>query len=288
MSRRTALIAALAMVTIVASMVVGWATPALADNCGTPSDCFGTAGSFGTASNGMLALVGLSLLLDFIPVVGTGKGLIEALTGRDLITGQELAWWERALGVVPVIGGVAAVGSVARGLDAATDLGRGADAATDRGRGADSAGDLASAGRRFETPDHPDLQGLPTKPTPTRTPADQYEIQHTGPDNYRFRDGGEQVWADGYRASDNAILDAKYVNKPASSPFIDGSNIPPKIRAKILTKIEDEFRRYSEVINDPATAPQRIEVITNSEAARPFFERLLAQYNIPGRVVVAP
>jgi hypothetical protein len=136
MSRRTALLATIA---IVAWVVIGWATPALADNCGDPSDCFGVAGSFGTASNGMLALVGLSLLLDFIPFVGTGKGIIEAITGRDLITGQELAWWERALGVVPVVGGVSSVGGIARAADALGDAG-GAARGTD---GLDTGGDIA-------------------------------------------------------------------------------------------------------------------------------------------------
>jgi hypothetical protein len=138
-SRRTAL---LATVTIVAWVMIGWATPALADNCGSPSDCFGVAGSFGTASNGMLALVGLSLLLDFIPFVGTGKGIIEAITGRDLITGQELAWWERALGVVPVVGGLSSVGGIARAADALGDVG-GATRGADR---LDTAGDAARVG----------------------------------------------------------------------------------------------------------------------------------------------
>ncbi len=43
-------------------------------------------------------------LADIMPVVGTGKGIIEAFSGRDLATGEELAWWERGLGVIPIVG----------------------------------------------------------------------------------------------------------------------------------------------------------------------------------------
>lgn len=66
--------------------------------------------------------------------------MVEAVTGRDLVTGQELSWWERALGVVPVIGGLAAVGVISRagrGLDVTSDLmgaGRYADDFSDMGR----------------------------------------------------------------------------------------------------------------------------------------------------------
>jgi Pre-toxin TG len=41
--------------------------------------------------------VAFSLFLDFLPVIGTIKSAIEAITGRDLITGDELPNWARAL-----------------------------------------------------------------------------------------------------------------------------------------------------------------------------------------------
>ena len=91
-----------------------------------------------TARAALAALVGLSVLfgvllsmaLDFVPVVGTVKGIIEAITGKDLITGQELAWWERLLGVVPVLGGLtalAAISKISRAADDVADIGRGVD-----------------------------------------------------------------------------------------------------------------------------------------------------------------
>lgn len=90
------------------------ATPAAADNCSVFTDCFGVANSAVEAAFGLALLAALSMVLDFIPVVGTAKGVVEAITGRDLLTGQELAWWERALGVVPILAGLGALGAAAR------------------------------------------------------------------------------------------------------------------------------------------------------------------------------
>ncbi len=47
----------------------------------------------------------LSLLLDFVPVVGSGKSVIECVSGKDYITGQHVNRWIAAggiiLGIVP-------------------------------------------------------------------------------------------------------------------------------------------------------------------------------------------
>jgi Pre-toxin TG len=144
----------LARAAAVLAAVLALVEPAAADNCGTPSDCFGSAGSFNLAALGLLLLASLSLLLDVLPVVGTAKGVAEAVTGRDLLTGQELSWWERALGVVPVVGGVAAIAGIARvgrGLDAAGDIagmGRHVDDTGTLGRQADGAPALRETGGR--------------------------------------------------------------------------------------------------------------------------------------------
>src|SRR5262245_32904703 len=44
-----------------------------------------------------------SVALDLIPFVGEIKGLVQALAGKDLVTGRELARWEIALNVVSAI-----------------------------------------------------------------------------------------------------------------------------------------------------------------------------------------
>ncbi|GIH05099.1 hypothetical protein Rhe02_31660 [Rhizocola hellebori] len=121
---------------------------AFADNCGSMSDCYNTAAAALAALVGLSVLFGvmLSVALDFVPVVGTVKGIIEAITGRDLVTGQELAWWERLLGIVPVIGGAAGVAAAiskgSRAIDDIADVGRGIDRAADA---VDAAGDAARA-----------------------------------------------------------------------------------------------------------------------------------------------
>ncbi|WFU50743.1 pre-toxin TG domain-containing protein [Sinorhizobium terangae] len=69
-------------------------------------ECFGTA---------------LSLALDFMPVIGNIKGLIEAYTGRDLITGDKIPDWARCLNVALAVlpGAGAAWKAIRAGLRAA-------------------------------------------------------------------------------------------------------------------------------------------------------------------------
>jgi hypothetical protein len=71
------------------------AGPVLADNCSSVSDCFFSADG---AALVLLATV-LSIGLDFVPVVGDVKGVVEGVVGRDIITGQKLSPVERALGM---------------------------------------------------------------------------------------------------------------------------------------------------------------------------------------------
>ena len=67
---------------------------------------------------------------------------------------------------------------------------------------------------------------------------------------------------------------------------MNGSRVPPFIRTKAVNDVENEFRRYAAVINDPNTPVVELLVIVNIEEAVPFFENLLKKYNIPGHVVV--
>ena len=41
-----------------------------------------------------------SLIVDFMPYAGDGKGLIEAVRGKDLINDDELSILERGLGLI--------------------------------------------------------------------------------------------------------------------------------------------------------------------------------------------
>jgi hypothetical protein len=115
-----------------------FAEPAAADNCSVFTDCFGQANSAAETGFGLALLTGLSLALDFVPVVGDVKGVVEAVTGRDLLTGEELEPWERALGLIPLVPGTRLLGLT----DEVVDLGRHGDDLADVGRQADDAGDL--------------------------------------------------------------------------------------------------------------------------------------------------
>lgn len=242
MTRRAAVVGAAA-----ALCLVGNGVPVLADNCGTPSDCFGVAGSFNTAALGLLGLAALSLLLDFVPVIGTGKGLAEAVTGRDAITGQPLSWWERALGVVPVVGGLAAVGSTARAADAV------ADAARAGGRTAD---DLASAGRGGRSGRGPSGGGGPSVHSRYRDGTAVYEGQQPprirGPDSQaqgphsvlRHDDVHGRVYQGReYDASGHPVRDIDFTNPtyPSGAPR-PGHPGPP--------------HQHRWHVNDPAVGPR--------------------------------
>ena len=89
------------LVATVAQVVL--AQPAMADNCSVFTDCFGQANSAAEATFGLALLSGLSLLLDFVPIVGDVKGIVEGVTGRDVLTGEELSPLERALGMIPLL-----------------------------------------------------------------------------------------------------------------------------------------------------------------------------------------
>ncbi|MER2039659.1 MAG: pre-toxin TG domain-containing protein, partial [Solibacillus sp.] len=47
----------------------------------------------------------ISAGLDFIPIVGNAKALVEAAIGRDPITGRKLESWERGASAAAILGG---------------------------------------------------------------------------------------------------------------------------------------------------------------------------------------
>jgi len=122
--------------------------------------------------------------------------------------------------------------------------------------------------------------------TPNNNADDAYEISHTGPTNIEVVVGDTKIMVDGIRASDGYLLDAKHVSNIDRSPFIKDSKMPDFIRQKIVHKLEGEFQRYGEVINNPSTPVVGLEVITNEARATPFFQDLLDKYDVPGHIVV--
>jgi len=52
----------------------------------------------------------VDVILGFIPIVGTVIGTIDAIIDKSIITGENLRWYERLLGVIPVAGRVLKTG----------------------------------------------------------------------------------------------------------------------------------------------------------------------------------
>lgn len=130
------------------------------------------------------------------------------------------------------------------------------------------------------------IKALPKRPTPSYNQRYQFQIRHCGAEEIQVKDGEEQIWADGINTQTGELLEAKFIDNPASSPYVSWSNIPPFIRTKIVNEVENEFRRYAAVINDISTPVESLQVIVNIEEAVVFSENLLEKYYIQGQVVV--
>ena len=79
----------------------------------------------------------------------------------------------------------------------------------------------------------------------------------------------------------------KHVEKPESSPFIQGSKCSDAVRGMIREKELAQFRRYAAILKDPTTPAVGLEIILNDARAVPFFESLMRELGIPGRIVVS-
>jgi hypothetical protein len=129
------------------------------------------------------------------------------------------------------------------------------------------------------------LSNLETKNTPRNTPQDLYEIKHTGDKNYRIEGGGEKFWADGIEGK-TVVLEAKKIVLPERSPFIPASLIDERFRNIIISKVEDEFRRIALILRDEGNPLTSVRIIISDAQAKPFFESLLLDHALPGKVVI--
>ncbi|HEY2895007.1 MAG TPA: hypothetical protein VGJ16_12360 [Pirellulales bacterium] len=125
----------------------------------------------------------------------------------------------------------------------------------------------------------------PRTPTPTRTPANQYEIAHTGPHNYGIAGGGETFQIDGYQGT--TILEAKHVGDVKSSPYVPGTTFPASLRAKILSEEREKLERVRTIIRSGKTPFKSIEIITNTPESKTLFEGMLKDVGLPGTVRIA-
>ncbi|MDB9516438.1 pre-toxin TG domain-containing protein [Roseofilum reptotaenium CS-1145] len=131
---------------VVACCFLLYVQPGYADNCSGLQDCYQQSKS--AALVAALIALGLSLMLDFSPI-GYAKGLLEAVVGRDILTGEKLAWWQRALNTVPGGKGVGTAAKAAKAIDKASDIAKATDKASDIAKTVDKGTDIA---KRVDNP----------------------------------------------------------------------------------------------------------------------------------------
>lgn len=217
--------------------------------------------ALGCVAGGGLALAGVITSVA-APVTCAGGALIGGLAG---IVGVVAA---------PAVGH--ALESVAHGIGG---LFGGGDDGGEGGDGDDGAGKQVDEY----------VDGLEKKPTPSSSARDLYEREVAGDTNYRITGNGEKIWADGIDKSNKSAVEAKYIDNPDESPFIENSNFyadPKPWQQKLLNEVDDEFRRYGQVLNDPNVPLKELTVKVSDEGAVPFFDRLMTKYGIHGRIVV--
>jgi len=122
--------------------------------------------------------------------------------------------------------------------------------------------------------------------TPAGKASGRFEVEQTGPYNYRVPAGNTTIDIDGYNGT--TMLDAKFVEKPANSPYVENSNLPSFLRDKNIKEQQWEFERYKAAIDDPVVPFNRPNVLTNEPKAVPYFQSLMDQFKVPGTVKVVP
>jgi hypothetical protein len=132
------------------------------------------------------------------------------------------------------------------------------------------------------------IQDFRTRPAQGRGANRAYQIRECGPTEVEVRDGGARIFADGLIPEEGFLRDAKFIENTRRSPYIPDSECPDFIRDNVTDALRDEMDRYSRVIADPATPAVGLEIVTNNAAAAAFFEALMQEFGIPGRVVLKP
>jgi hypothetical protein len=100
---------------------------------------------------------------------------------------------------------------------------------------------------------------------------------------------GETVWADGFRPTDGAIIDAKNVRKPGCSPrTLQGLQEGRFNTDLLLSKDDSELSRYQAAIDNPANHAQYLEVDTPDATTVGYWQYLLAKNHVKSNVRVVP
>jgi hypothetical protein len=133
--------------------------------------------------------------------------------------------------------------------------------------------------------------GLQTRDPVYGTPDDiAYQIRTAGqPERYLPTADGSGVWADGYRDTDGALVDAKHVRNQGCSPrTLQGLQEENRATGFLIGKDDDEISRYGDAVTNPANHAQYLEVDTDDEETVGYWQYLAAQNHVPSDVRYIP
>lgn len=123
------------------------------------------------------------------------------------------------------------------------------------------------------------------------TPADiAYQIRTAGQPERRMPTGlGDNVWADGYRPDDGAIVDAKHVRNPGCSPRTLQGLSEEQFATRFMTpKDEDEIFRYGLAVANPTNQAQYLEIDTDDLETVGYWQFLCADSGVSATVRYVP
>lgn len=135
------------------------------------------------------------------------------------------------------------------------------------------------------------VAGLPQRQPNYGNPTDRaYQVRVAGtPERLMSGASGETIWADGFRTTDGAIIDAKNVRKQGCSPrTLEGLQEGAFNTSLLLSGDESELDRYQEAISNPANRAQFLELDTNDAATTGYWQFLMAAHHVQSDVRYVP
>jgi hypothetical protein len=117
-----------------------------------------------------------------------------------------------------------------------------------------------------------------------------YQVRVAGqPERWMPTGTGGGVWADGYRDTDGAIVDAKHVRQPGCSPrTLEGLSEDRFATQVIRPGDEGEVARYGQAITNPANHTQYLEIDTDDPQTVGYWQYLAAAKHVPSDVRYVP
>jgi hypothetical protein len=148
---------------------------------------------------------------------------------------------------------------------------------------------LYSAGQQTATTAW--LATLPTRGPNYGTPNDRaYQVRVAGPTEYQMTGAsGKTVWADGFRPTDGAVVDAKNVRQQGCSPrTLDRLQQGDMFTNMMRPQDGAELAKYQSVVDNPGNHAQFLEIDTNDNETVGYWQFLAAENHVKSDVRYVP